>query len=89
MPESRRKDKIELDPDLVAKLYKDCDGWVQRIHEILAEEKGIEIGYSTLTSKIRELGLGTSKNQKGNRDWLFHVNFENTRTWPWNIKKSA
>jgi hypothetical protein len=37
MPESRRKDKIELDPDLVAKLYKDCDGWVQRMHEILTE----------------------------------------------------
>jgi len=55
MPESMRKDKIELDPDLVAKLYKDCDGWVQRMHEILAEEKG-------------------------DTDWLFHVNFENTGT---------
>ncbi len=64
MPESRRKDKIELDPDLVAKLYKDCDGWVQRMHEILTEEKGIQIGYSTLTSKIRELELGTAKNQR-------------------------
>ena len=64
MPESRRKDKIELDPELVAKLYKDCDGWVQRMHEILTEEKGIQIGYSTLTSKIRELELGTAKNQR-------------------------
>jgi hypothetical protein len=33
----------------------------------LAEEKGIEIGYSTLTSKIRELGLGTSKNQRSDQ----------------------
>ncbi len=64
MPESRRKDKIVLDPDLVAKLYKDCDGWVQRMHEILTEEKAIQIGYSTLTSKIRELELGTAKNQR-------------------------
>ena len=64
MPESKRKDKIELDPDLVAKLYKDCDGWVQRMHEILTEEKAIQIGYSTLTSKIRELELGTAKNQR-------------------------
>lgn len=64
MPESARKDKIELDPQLLAKLYKDCDGWVQRIHEILTEEKAVEIGYSTLTSKIRELELGTSKNQR-------------------------
>jgi hypothetical protein len=64
MPESARKDKIDLDPDLLVKLYKDCDGWVQRIHEILTEEEGIEIGYSTLTSKIRELEIGTSKNQR-------------------------
>ena len=64
MPESARKDRIDLDPELLVKLYKDCDGWVQRIHEILAEEKGVEIGYSTLTSKIRELELGTSKNQR-------------------------
>ncbi len=64
MPESARKDKIDLDPDLLVKLYKDCDGRVQRIHEILTEEEGTEIGYSTLTSKIRELELGTSKNQR-------------------------
>jgi len=64
MPESARKDRIDLDPELLVKLYKDCDGWVQRIHEILTEEKGVEIGYSTLTSKIRELELGTSKNQR-------------------------
>jgi hypothetical protein len=64
MPESRRKDKIELDPDLVTKLYKDCDGWVQRMHEILTEDKAIQIGYSTLTSKIRELELRTAKNQR-------------------------
>jgi hypothetical protein len=67
MPESRRKDKIELDPDLLIKLYKDCDGWCQRIHEILIEEEGIEIGYSTLTLKIRELGLGTSRNQRSDQ----------------------
>ncbi len=30
MPESMRKDKIDLDPDLLVKLYKDCDGRVQR-----------------------------------------------------------
>jgi len=39
MPESARKDKIDLDPDLLVKLYKDCDGWVQRIHEKLVEEE--------------------------------------------------
>jgi hypothetical protein len=64
MPESARSDKIELDAQLLIKLYNDCDGWVQRIHEKLTEEEGIAIGYSTLTGKIRELGLGKSKNQR-------------------------
>lgn len=64
MPESARSDKIQLDAQLLIKLYNDCDGWVQRIHEKLTEEEGIEIGYSTLTEKIRELSLGKSKNQR-------------------------
>ncbi len=64
IPASRRKDKIELDPDLLVKLYTDCDGWIQRMHEKLTEEEGIEIGYSTLTLRIRELDLGASKNQR-------------------------
>jgi hypothetical protein len=64
MPESTRSDKIKVDPQLLIALYKDCDGWVQRIHEILTEEKGIQIGYSTLTLRIRELGLGKSTNQR-------------------------
>jgi len=64
MPESARKDKIDVDPELLIKLYKDCDGWVQRVHEKLTEEEGIVIGYSTLTRKISELDLGKSKNQR-------------------------
>ena len=51
MPESARSDKIQLDAQLLIKLYNDCDGWVQRIHEKLTEEEGITIGYSTLTGK--------------------------------------
>jgi transposase len=64
MPESSRSDKIKLDPQLLIKFYKDCDGWVQRIHEKLTEEEGIQIGYSTLTGKIRELGLGQSRDSR-------------------------
>ncbi len=67
MPESTRSDKIQIDAQLLIKLYKDCDGWVQRIHEKLLEEEGIEIGYSTLTEKIRELGLGKPRNQRCDR----------------------
>jgi transposase len=64
MPETTRSDKIQLDEQLLNKLYNDCDGWVQRIHEKLTEEEGIKIGYSTLTQKIRELGLGKPRNQR-------------------------
>jgi len=64
MPETTRSDKIQLDVQLLIELYKDCDGWVQRIHEKLAEEEGIKIGYSTLTQRIRELGLGKPRNQR-------------------------
>ena len=39
MPESARSDKIQLDAQLLIKLYNDCDGWVQRIHEKLTEEQ--------------------------------------------------
>jgi transposase len=53
-----RCDKKEIDPEVLRRLYARCDGYVQRVHEILAEEEGIEIGYSTLTRLIRELGIG-------------------------------
>ncbi len=64
MPEIEREDTIEIDPDLLNSLYLKCEGHIQRIHEILTEEEGIEIGYSTLTRKIRELGLGQPKNER-------------------------
>jgi hypothetical protein len=64
MPETTRSDKIQVDAQLLIKLYKDCDGWVQRRHEKLTDEEGIAIGYSTLTGRIRELGLGKSKNKR-------------------------
>ena len=52
-----RSDKKQLDAELLERLYRECDGWMQRIHEKLVEEKGIEVGYSTLTRMLRELGL--------------------------------
>ncbi len=67
IPETTRQDKIQIDPVLVQKLYKDCDGYAQRVHEILEEEQGIAIGYSTLTRILRELGLGQSKNERCDR----------------------
>ena len=51
---------------LLERLYTECDGWMQRIHEKLVEEEGIEVGYSTLTRMLRELGL--SRNQPARCD---------------------
>lgn len=64
LPETIRRDKIHIEPELLRNLYAKCEGYVQRIHEMLLEEYGIKIGYSTLTNKIREQGLGQSRNQR-------------------------
>jgi transposase len=52
-----RKDKLQIDPQLIERLYRECNGWIQRIHEKLREEENIEVGYSTLTRMLRDLGL--------------------------------
>lgn len=64
MPDVVRNDKLSINEQLLRKLYNDCSGWNQRIYEILTEEHGIKIGYSTLTRMIRELELGSRKNQR-------------------------
>lgn len=64
MPQTTRKDKISVDEALLRKVYKDCQGFKQRIHEILTEDHGISIGYSTLTRLIRELDLDNRKSNK-------------------------
>ena len=61
MPEIIRQDKIKIDQELLHKLYNDYNGCIKRIHEKLIEEERIDIGYSTLTVKIRELGISRSK----------------------------
>ncbi|MCP4255924.1 MAG: helix-turn-helix domain-containing protein [Planctomycetes bacterium] len=64
VPQTTRKDKVDIDTQLVSRLYHQCDGRVQRTHEVLSEQHGINIGYSTLTRMIRELGFGKSGNQR-------------------------
>ncbi len=63
-PQSTRKDKIELEKPLLIELYNKCNGWVERMHEILTEEKGIDIGYSTLTRLLREMELGNCQKKR-------------------------
>ena len=67
MPESDRSDKIKVDPELLRGLYNECDGWAERVHEKLTEEKGVKIAYSTLTKKLRDLGIGQKKNERCDR----------------------
>ena len=54
----QRSDKKILDLDLLRDVYNRCDGYVQRVYEILTEEDGIKIGYSTLTRMIRHNNIG-------------------------------
>src|SRR6056297_1705671 len=56
-PPTARRDKIELDLELLRRLYRECNGWIERVHEKLREEEKIEVGYSTLTRILREQGI--------------------------------
>ena len=49
MPLRSRSDKIEIDVELLKRLYQECDGFAQRVHEKLIEEEHVSIQYSTLT----------------------------------------
>ena len=67
VPDAPRKDKKEIDPELLRRLYAECKGWVQRIHEKLQEQEKIHVGYSTLTRMIRELDLGQPRSRRCDR----------------------
>ncbi len=56
-----REDKIQIAPEVLKRLYRECDGWTQRMHEKLREEEGVEVGYSTLTRMLRTLGMGCNQ----------------------------
>jgi len=63
MPIANREDKIEIDKELLTKLYKECNGYVERVHEKL-QERNIEIGYSTLTRLLRDLEISVTPKQR-------------------------
>lgn len=67
MPDVTRKDKTELDAELLRRLYGECEGRVQRIFEKLGEEEKVSVGYSTLTRLLRELDLGQSRTSRCDR----------------------
>ena len=57
MPQTVRKDKIHIDPELLRRLYQQCGGRIQRVHEMLVEDEEVKVSYPTLTRAVRELGL--------------------------------
>ena len=67
MPQTVRKDKIDIDADLLARLYTECRGRAQRVYEKLTEEEGIDVAYSTLTRMLREQGLSKKPSQRCDR----------------------
>ena len=58
MPQTVRTDKQRIDEELLRRLYAECAGRIQRMHEKLMEEEHIQVKYSTLTRMLRELGIG-------------------------------
>jgi transposase len=62
-----RQDKIQVDADLLQRLYQECDGYAERVHEKLVEDEHIQIQYSTLTRLLRELGLRRSREPRCER----------------------
>jgi transposase len=57
MPHIIRSDKQQIDPELLRRLYQQCEGRIQRVYEKLVEEENIQVKYSTLTRMLRELGI--------------------------------
>jgi transposase len=56
-PPHPRADKQALDEELLRRLYQECQGWIARVHEKLVEEQGLRVTYSTLTRRLRQLGI--------------------------------
>ena len=67
MPRSVRSDKIQIAPELLRELHKQCNGQALLVHEKLTEKHGIQVGYSTLTRSLRGLGLRGGQSTDGKK----------------------
>lgn len=56
MPAVERS-RQHIDEELLRRLYEQCDGYAQRVHEKLTEEEDIAVSYPTLTRMLRETGI--------------------------------
>jgi hypothetical protein len=67
-----RKDQIRLEAERLERLYRECDGWAQRVHEKLVEEEGAQVSYPTVTRWLRELcSLDIFKTSSGSINRFF------------------
>ena len=57
MPQTVRRDKIEIDPELLRQLYADCDGFAQRVHEKLVEEHRVHQSTHEILAPLGMAGL--------------------------------
>jgi transposase len=64
MPQVVRELKVPIDPELLQSLYDQCEGWIERVHEKLAEEHKIRIPYPSLTRRLRQLGISHKKPER-------------------------
>jgi transposase len=64
LPKLIRSPKQKIDTQLLQRLYEQCGGWIQCMHEKLAEEQGIEVKYSTLTRMLRQSGISKSQESR-------------------------
>ena len=60
-------DQQQIDEQLLRDLHQQCDGWIQRMHEILVEVHKIDVTYPTLTRMLRKLGISTPPKQRCDR----------------------
>jgi len=56
MPVVERTRKF-IDEEMLRRLYGECGGYAQRVHEKLTEEEGVEVSYQTLTRMLRDFGI--------------------------------
>jgi len=66
MPEICRRKQL-IDEALLRELYAECEGYAQRVHEKLVEQRGIEVSYPTLTRRLRELGISKPQKERCDR----------------------
>jgi hypothetical protein len=51
--------RVQLDPERLRTLFRECDGRAQRVYEKLVEEEGVAVTYPTLTRRLRELDISS------------------------------